>query len=308
MNERWKARLQRIPLLSTALHMLKHTGIAFDKDHCMLLSASLAFYTALSFAPALILVIWGSSMLGEDTQERVITQVSIIAGEGGGKVARLVLENARNRPAAGSVAGIIAIAGILFSATTVFAQLKQAVNQVWNVKPDPELTILKDQLRRRAASFLLLLFIAILLLAVVVASAVMSHFVSFYTTSSQLNDVWPVINGGVTLVVFIIVVAVVFKFLPDVIIGWQTVWAGAALTGALLLVGKILTDAYFAHSAVGSAYGAGGALFVLLLWVYYSWAIFFFGAEFTQLWARERHHPIEPKSPAVHIEQPSDKR
>lgn len=177
------------------------------------------------------------------------------------------------------------------------------MNLVWNDTLRPEVGAVKTLIYKRVASFVMLLFASLLLLLAVLASAILTRLIDNPQRSLMQEVVWHVLNGGISLGVFILAIAAIFKFLPDVIIDWRSVWAGAAFTGALLLVGKYLIAAYFSETAIGSAYGAGGTLFVLLLWVYYSWAIVFFGAEFTQVWARERHQRIEPRNHAVIIER-----
>jgi len=281
--------------------MIRKTLSAFAEDHCMLLSAALAFYTALSFAPALILTVWGGSLLGAGNRAQVVALISELAGDSAGDVARIVLEDAGNRPVLGDQAGLIAFLGLAFSAPRVFTQAQQALNQVWNVRRRSGLGVVAGLLHKRALGFLMLILVEGLLVTAVLTSTILLSLAGGPVAPASDGRAWQAINALTSAVVFTLTVAAIFKFLPDVIIGWRSVWVGAALTGVLLVAGKFLTGLYLSRAALGSSYGAGGALFVLLVWVYYSWAIVLLGAEFTQVWARAHGHEIRPDKRAVEI-------
>ncbi len=280
--------------VGVAFNVIKRAGSELNQDNGLELAAALSFYTALSFGPLLMLLLWFSAALGTDTQQKVVQELYESAGSAVGQVAQLVLDNAERRPDLGRIAGLISIGALLLSATSVFAALQTSMNTIWDVKARPA-GVVWAWLRKRLLGLGMLLLLAVLLLAAVIGSAVLSFLAA--AASDALPGtaaVWRVANQVITLAVTSVLFAAMFRYLPDVEIAWSTVWFGAILTAVLFAVGQFLTGLYLGHSSVGSPYGAAGSLIVLLVWVYYTWVIVFFGAEVTQVWARRRGWQLVP--------------
>jgi membrane protein len=276
---------------------------AFGAHNATMLAAGLAFYTSLSLAPLVVLLMWFSGALGPDTQAKIVEEVVGLVGEQAGEGIRLVMETASDHPTGGSLAGLIAICALLFAATNVFAQLQRALNLIWGVQPRKGALKVVAWLRKRAVSLLMVVTLGGLLLVSLALS----------TLSSLLPElVAGVIPGGYLLVSllnttlsFALTVALfeaVFKILPDVKVGWREVLFGALGTALLFALGKWAIGLYLGQRSLGAAYGAAGSLVVLLAWVYYSSIILFFGAELTKAWRMHhdlgRERAVEPEDHA----------
>jgi membrane protein len=276
--------------------LLKRIIAKFARDKGMLLSAALAFYTALAFGPGFVLLLWVASILGVRHQEQVITGAETLLGPGGSAALGLVLKSAQERPDIGTLAGVLGVGGLLLAATTVFTQAQQALNIVWGVGARGG--VVRGLLRKRLSGLVMLIFLLMLVLVNVVASAVLTRLADLGSVvlPESRRLLW-VANLAVSLAVFTLTFAAMFKHLPDVRIAWTTTWFGAVTTAVMFVLGKFLAGLYLSHSAIASAYGAGGALLVLLVWVYYSWAIVLLGAETTQVWAERYHHAVGSDTP-----------
>lgn len=265
--------------------MIKEAVSDFSEDDAMTLAGAMAFYAALSLAPLILLLIWMGGLLGTGTQEQLISQVKSYAGEQAGQSIQTVVNNAGDSPQIGTFAGVIAIVTTLLAATGVFAQLQYAMNRIWEVPPTA--SGIGGWLRKRALSLLMILIIGAVLIASLILTAVFSAVAGEGATSLPGGAyLWTGIHWVVSLLVFTFVFAAIFKVLPDARITWRSTWVGASITAVLFQVGKYLVGLYLAHSSAANAYGAAGSLLVLLVWLYYSAVIFFFGAELTQVWAR----------------------
>ena len=296
---------------------VKETGSDFVADDAMTLAASLAFYTALSFAPLLVLMLTVVTLfLGEATQQKLVDEVKNLMGpqagasveqivnpekvageKGGGGAAEQAKEKQKHLA---SVAGIIGLVTLIFSASGVFAQLQAAMNRIWDVEPKPGGAVM-SWLRSRGLSIGMVFAILFLLLVSLVVSSVLAGMFK------DGGTLWKILNFIISLGVFIGLFALIFKFLPDVKIPWTDVWIGAAATAILFGVGKSLIGLYLGTAGVGSSYGAAGSLIVLLVWVYYSSIILFLGAEMTQVYAKWHGSKILP-GPHAQPETPKDKR
>ncbi|TVQ57628.1 MAG: YihY/virulence factor BrkB family protein [Phycisphaerales bacterium] len=274
---------------------LKQTIREFMEDGVFTLSGALAFYAALSFAPLVILLMWAASFFGAETQEQIITEMSGIVGEAGGDAIEMVIQSGEANPRAGTVAGLISLGVLLFSATTVFAQLQLSLNRIWGVKANPSAGVW-NWLRRRFLSLGMVIAIAFLLIISMVADIIVDMLVGPIIDQAV---VWQVLSIVVPLVIFILLFALMFKYLPDVEITWPTVWVGAVLTAALFTLGKFLFGLYMAHWGMGTAYGAAGSMIALMVWVYYTSLVVLYGAEVTQVYARRTGKRITPSNRAV---------
>jgi len=273
--------------MSNTWALLKKTIANFGEDDCMSLAGALAFYTALSLAPLLILLLRIASLLGEEKQAALISKIQEMVGPQAAEAVSMVIDSAGEQPGWGTIAGIVSLLILLFSATGVFAQLQASLNRIWDVEPRKSEGI-KGFIRKRLLSAGMILAIAFLLLVSLVASSIIGIIIP------QGAIIWQWVDLGVSLCVFILLFGLMYKYLPDVKIAWRDVWLGATVTAVLFAIGKFGVVLYLAHSSTASSYGAAGSLLVLLLWVYYSSLLVFLGAEFTQAYARQRGRAIEP--------------
>jgi membrane protein len=250
------------------------------------MGAALAFYSALSLAPLVVLALSMASLIFERESARaeLIAQASAYIGSEGGAVVKTILES-NAREGANWWKAILGFAVVLFGASGVFAELQDSLNRIWDVEPKKGHAI-RNLVKTRLLSFSMVFLIGVLLLASIVSSAAISAADGFVGgwlpgTAILLQLANTVVSLGVVAVLF----ATIFRVLPDARIAWRDVWFGALLTAVLFVIGKYLLGVYLGKSAVGSSYGAAGSLIMILLWVYYSAQILFFGAEFTRIYA-----------------------
>lgn len=256
---------------------------AFVQDDAISLGAALAFYSALSLAPLLVILIWIGTLLGKNTQNNLTAEIVSLVGPEAGSSVQSIIEHSQEHPELGSMSGIISLVMLFVGATGVFAQLQHSLNWIWKVEAKPNRGVW-NWTRRRLLSMGMVLVIGFLLLISLVVSAVLS----------SLLGQWFVVDGAVSLMIFTLLFALIFKYMPDVLISWADVWVGSLLTASFFAIGKFAIGLYLGRSSIGSTYGAAGSLIVLLAWVYYSSLIFFFGAELTQVWARSAGRAIQP--------------
>lgn len=276
-------------------NIIKRAAGDFLSDDVMTQAAAVAFYTALSFAPMLVITVTMSSYLGNDAQAKVVDQVRAVIGPSAAGAVDLVIDNAKEKPSLSSIAGILGLFTLLFSATGVLAQLQSALNTIWEVRAKPGRG-LWNWLRKRVLTLGLLLVVLFLLLVSLAINAALSMVMSGEGWG------WQLVNLVVSLVVFTLLFAAMFQMLPDVNIAWKDVWLGAATTAVLFIIGKWVIGLYLGNSGLGSAYGAAGSVIVFLIWVYYSSIILFIGAELTQAYAMESDSRFEPEEHAEWID------
>jgi membrane protein len=269
-------------------------------DNCLRLAASLAYYTALSLAP-LVLLIVGVVGLVLDRQQvgaQISVQLEGLIGPAGRELVTSIL--AATNPQGGTVATIIGLATLLIGATAVFGELQATLNLIWEVQPAPTNGVwagIWTLLRDRIFSLTLVLALAFLLLVSLVISAALAGATALFHGPEQavLSRILEIV---VSLLVLTFVFALLYKYVPDAEIGWRDVWLGGLITAVLFTLGKTAIGFYLGQASVGSAYGAAGSLIALLVWVYYSALIMFFGAEFTHAWTI-RHHAVTPEPHAI---------
>ena len=280
--------------------IIRETYSEWGKDKAPQQAAALAFYTIFSLAPLLLVVIsiaglvWGR----EAAHGAMMRQMEGLLGRQGAQMLQTMMQHV-SRPGTNVATAAIGIAILLMGAGGVFSRLQEMMNTIWDVQPKPGLS-LWIRLRERFLSFGMLLGVGFLLLVSLVVSAGLSalgRYMSGWTPGREVIS--QAINALVSIGVVGSLFAMIFKVLPDVHIAWRDVWIGALATAVLFTIGKSLIGLYLGKSAVSSAYGAAGSLVVILLWLYYSAQILFFGAEFTKVWARRHGKGIQPASTAV---------
>jgi membrane protein len=281
------------------LGLLKESFSEWQKDKASRLAASLAYYTAFSIAPLLLLTISIAGLvLGDEAaQGTIFYQLQGLLGPEAAGFFQSAIAHSR-APGASSISAVIGIATLVWSAGNVFGQLQDALNTIWEVQPKP--AGIAGAVKRRIVPLSMVLGIGFLLLVSLLLSAGISAIGTFLGEVLPGSAVfWQIVNAALSLVIITLLFAAIFKILPDAEVRWSDVWIGAILTSLLFVIGKTLIGIYLGHSSVGSTYGAAGSLLVFLVWVYYSAQILFFGAEFTQVYARQRGRRIVPSEDAM---------
>jgi membrane protein len=278
--------------------LLKETFKEWQEDKASRLAAALAYYTAFSLAPLLIIVIAIAALVfGEQAaQGEIVGQIQGLVGKQGAEAIEEMIENSR-QPTTGIIATLISFGILLFGATNVFAQLQDALNTIWEVAPKPGV---KGLVKTRFISFTMILGVGFLLLVSLILSAVLAVLGNYLgSLVPGIQFFWSTLNFFISFGVITLLFALIYKFLPDVKITWSDVGIGAAITALLFTIGKSLIGLYLGNSSVGSTYGAAGSFVVVLLWVNYSAQILLFGAEFTQVYANRYGSRIVPTPDAV---------
>jgi membrane protein len=267
------------------------------------IGAGLAYYTLFAIAPLFVIVLAIAGIwFGEEAARReLFCQVSGLVGSDGGEAIQ-ALVSAANKPKTGAWATVVAVATLFMGATSVFVQLQDSLNSVWGVRRRPGRG-LRNFVKDRLLSFAIIVGIGFLLLVSLVLSAGLSALGKFMSGMLPAQEtIWQAINFVISFGVITLLFAMIFKVLPDVKIAWRDVWIGSVITALLFNLGKFLLGLYLGRSGVASAYGAAGSLIIVLLWVYYSAQILFFGAKFTQIYADKfgsRFQPVAGAEPVT---------
>lgn len=292
----------------TFLELLKLAAIEWWNDNTFRLAASLAFYTIFSLAPVLIIAIFIAGMFftQEQAADQIVREVEHLIGpQGGAAVRQLSLDV--GKIGSNPRAAILGIVTLLIGSTVVFAELQSALNHIWDVKTDPSRGFLRSLVRERVLSFFIVLAVGFLLLVSLVISAALAGARDYIDHRyAGLGSVWWVAHLFVSFSIVTLLFALIYRYLPDVYITWKDVAVGAAVTALLFTVGKFLIGFYLGRMAFESAYGTAGSFAVLLIWIYYSALICFYGAEFTQVYARRFGSRIHPEEHAVRLGEKPD--
>jgi len=267
-------------------HVLRCAASEWLRHRASSKGAALAFYTAFSIAPILVLVIAVAGFFygAEAAQGQLLTELKDLMGPQGAEAIQLVLAGARDKES-GLLATAIATVLLLVGATTVFAELKNSLDEIWQVPP-PAGAGWWEMLRTRLLSFSLVLVLAFLLMVSLVLSAALAVVESY--VGGLWKDATVLLSWLASLLGFCVIAllfGVIYKMLPRIRLSWRDVTIGALGTALLFSLGKFLIGLYIGNSGVASSFGAAGSMVALLLWVYYSAQIFFLGAEFTRQYA-----------------------
>lgn len=297
--------VDRLPRpLRLPIRLLVRCVQQFIDDGCLDLAARLSYYTALSLAPLVILALGLAGLIWDDSAaaERLMDQVQRLFGAGGAGAIEEIMKAGAGDPGAG-LAAVVGVVVLIFAATVAFASLQETINLIWRVQPAPG-NDLWNFVRKRLLSLATMAMLGFLLLVSLIASSALTFVLERVHGFLPFDDAWLLRLGdlSLSLLLYTGLFAFIFKVLPDVRIAWRDTWVGAAVTAVLFEVGKTLIGLYIANSAVISSYGAATSLVAFLVWVYYSAAILFFGAEFTQVYATRYGGGIEPDSHAVALD------
>ena len=286
------------------LPLLKEAASEWVDDGAMRLSSSLAYYAIFSLAPLLLIVISIAGLVfgQEAARGQLSQQISNLAGTGAGEAIQAAVKSSADQKMTGVWAMVISTSVLLFGASTVFAELKDAMNIIWGVvvKPGrPFLTLLCD----RFFSFAIVLAIGFLLLVSLVGSVVVAALSLYMSGRFQVSPaMWQFWDFTISFTIVAALFAFIFKLMPNVRLGWRDVWLGSIATAFLFTLGKIVVGYYLATSSIASSFGAAGSVVIVLAWIYFSACILFFGAEITKVYARKFGSGVVPNSRAVLVD------
>lgn len=285
------------------LKILGGTAKSWNEDGAFKHSAAVSFYTLFSLAPITIIAlgIAGFFFGQEAATKQFSVQMDQLIGKGSAEMIQTAVASSQPQNQ-GWAATALGVGLLILGATTVFGQLQDSLNEIWDVKAKPSRSGWIVMLITRLISFAMVLTVGFLLLISLLLTTALSALVKMadgrFSVPPQLIQ-WAdlLVALGVVTVLF----AMIFKIMPDVRLRWHEVWLGAFVTSVLFSVGRVLIALYLSHSTVASVYGAAGSLVALLVWVYYSCAILFFGAEFIRAYCDDKGVEVPPKETAVRV-------
>lgn len=279
--------------------LLKSSVTSWNEDKALRLSAAIAYYAVFSIAPLLVIAMGIAGLVfgGEAATGQIYAGLKGYIGAQAADAVQAMVKSA-SKPAQGTAATITGFVMLMLGASGVLGQLKDALNTVWGVKPKPGLGAMVF-IREKFLNFGMVLAIGFIMLASLVMSSLIAAFNSHFGKMLALpTQLWWAIGLLISMALTSVLLAMIFKYLPDARIRFRDVWLGAGLTALLLEVGKAGLGWYLGLESTASAYGTAGSVVLLLLWVYYTSCIVLFGAEFTRAHARASGHPIVPSARA----------
>jgi membrane protein len=292
-------------IFKTTFSILKQSFIEFSNDKVLKLSAALAYYTVFSL-PSVLIVIIGlcSIFFGREAVEgKIFTQIDHLVGVETAKQIQEILQKTTLHHD-NFLATAVGFITLLLAASGMFGEIQDSINFIWGLKASPKKGLMR-MIVARIVSFSMVLVLGFILLVSLILNTLLDAFfgkLQSYFSEGIINILYYIdylLMFGIIATLF----AFIFKGLPDAKVEWKDVWIGAVVTALLFLAGKFLISYYLVHNASISAYGAAGSIIVILLWVYYSAIILYFGAEFTQVHVREHGRSIKPNRYAVWVEQ-----
>jgi len=279
---------------------------AFMTDKGLKLSAALSYYTIFSLGPMLLVLLSVAGIFyrnEEDLQGKLFSEINDFVGPAAALQIQDILKNLAlsDKSLIAIVTGVVTL---IIGATGIFIEIQDSINQIWRVKAVPKkgwLKLLKD----RFLSLSMVGSLGFLLIVSLVVNGIVTAFSAYLSNylPSDILFLFDAVNLFITFVVLVFLFSIIYKVLPDAEIPWRSVRTGAIFTSLLFMLGKYLIGIYIAYAAVGSVYGAAGTIVVIAVWIYYSAAILYFGAEFTQVYSEERGEKIKPSEHAVYIQQ-----
>jgi membrane protein len=273
--------------------LLKKTYTEWQKDRAPQLGAALAFYVMFSLAPLLVLIFTILSVFYQQQaiQGEVVTQLGNIIGTDNARTVQDLILVSNEHQATSIWAAILSILSLLLTASGGFAQLKDSLNQIWKVD-FPEISGLRGGALEFARNNVLMFFMVLstgllvgLSTVINITLTAVNNFVGSYIQNAGTVVLFQIINFLISLCVITVLFALIYKVVPDIVLSWKDVGIGAIFTALFFSIGRVLLSYYIAINSTSSTYAAAGAIFVLLLWTYYSGLIFYFGAEFTKVYA-----------------------
>lgn len=282
-------------IVKTIITVIKETVDAWQRDNAMRFAASLSFYTIFSLAPALLIVLAIAEFLvGQaEAQAELSQMLQDYLGPKGTSFVLSLIAGFRGQ-LSGTTATIIGAGAMFLGATVVFAELQAALNAIWNVESEQGGAI-RRLVFKRIVSFIVVVVLGVFLVLSLVASTTLNFLTGVFADKIPVPAfiTWGG-NFALSFTLTWLLLMLMYKFLPDVIITWKDTAIGALITALLFTVGKSLIGIYLGRSALVSAYGAAGSFVVILVWVYYTSMVLFFGAELTQVYTRRHGSGMRP--------------
>jgi membrane protein len=278
--------------------LLTHLRQSFNDwndDNAPRLGAALAFYTILSISPLVILAIATVSLIFDRSraQSHLLAEVQGMVGSAGRDAVQAMLQNGR-KASSGTLSTIVGIITLAFGATGVFGELRSALNQIWDANPKNSSGLL-GLVRERFFSLGMVFSVGFILLVSLLVSAALAAITKFFSGLIPLPGFFlHALSFVISLCAISILFGLILKYVPETRVEWRDVRVGAVATALMFTIGKTLLGFYLGKATPGSAYGAAGSLVAMVIWVYYSAQIFYFGAEFTHVIAESRREPLEP--------------
>jgi membrane protein len=287
----------KITLIKKTWQLLVKSFNQFIDFNGLKLSAALSYYTVFSIAPLLIVIIsLAAIFFGREAVEgRVYHQISGLVGSDAALQIQSIITNTQNSNH-GKLGGLIGTIILIIGASGVFSEIQSSINYLWNI-PSPTKKAFLFALLRKLISFSLLIGVSFLLMVSLTANALLDLLSDRLKElfSQSLVNLFYFINLGLILLVISFMFMLIFKILPNSTIPWKTAFIGALVTSALFLIGKFIIGYYLGHLRIGATFGATASIVILMLWIYYSSIILYFGACFTSAYAEYRGHPISAR-------------
>lgn len=264
--------------------LLKLAAFKWVDDKVPRLGAALAFYSVLSLVPLLILVLGGAGFVfgTEAAEDRVVAQIDALVGGDVARAAQSILTAASRTGEAAINLGLVVL---ILGASGAFGELQDSMNTIWHVQPKTGKAWLRI-LKERFLAFTMVIISGFLLLVSMVFSAMLALLGQYAIgLSASFETVMPLIDFAASFAVVTLIFAMIFKIVPETRVAWGDVWGGAILTAVFFILGKYGIALYLSQSGIALRYGAAGSIIILLVWVYYSAQILFFGAELTHVYA-----------------------
>lgn len=291
--------------VTTIWQIIKQTFTDFIAERVLKLSAALSYYTLFSLPGLLIIIIWVSEIFYRDAavEGTVYGQIADFVGKDAALQIQEAIRNA-TLSSENQFATILGFVTLVIGATSVFGEIQDSINLIWRLKAKPRKGWLK-LIVNRLLSFSIIISLGFLLLVSLIINGVMDAFIDRLTVAFPHAEVIAVysVNVLITFAITSFLFGLIFKVLPDAKIKWHNVRVGAFTTAILFMLGKFLIGYYLGHSRMTSAYGAAGSIIVILLWVYYSAIILYFGAVFTRVYAIHTGSHIYPDNYAVWVKE-----
>jgi membrane protein len=278
--------------------LLKEAATSWSEDSAPSMGAAISYYSVFSMAPLLVIIIAVAGFFfgADQVQGALFAQLTDLMGEDAARAVDEMLKNAR-QPRTGGIAAVTSIAVLLIGATTVLAELQNALDRIWRVPARDKGNGLWRWLRRRLLTLAMVLAIAFLLIISLIFSAALAALSKWWgPIFGDWSKTAYVVDLAVSFAVLTLAFAMIYKFLPRARIRWHDVWIGAAVTSVLFALGKFLIGLYLGKSNVASGFGLFGSLALMMVWIYYSTMIFLFGAEFT--WVFANRYGSRQRTPA----------
>lgn len=282
--------------------LLRETYEEWSQDQAPRLAASLAYYTLFALAPLLVIVtaIAGLVFGQEASTGQLFGQIEGMVGKEGAAAIQQMVASA-NKPVEGTFAAILGVITLLLAAAGLFGELQYALNTIWGVRAKPQGGIM-NMIRQRFFSFSMVLGTGFLLLVSLVISSVLAALSTYFQNLVPGFDVlWQILNFVISFLVTSVLFMLMYKVIPDVEVAWRDVAIGAIVTALLFSIGRFAIAFYLGRGSYGSTFGTAASLVIVLVWIYLSAQILFFGAEFTQVYARMRGAEIRPSDHAEAI-------